>query len=103
MLNEVEEENPSMSDVDKVGDIELQEIAKSMEDSILKIKDIQTDTDDLFEHPLHDLLGLDKQLRSIRGSLKAEVAKSLNWKNASLKSDENLRNSENIPENTMMR
>ena len=48
-----------------------------MEDSIFKIKDVQTDTDDLFEYPLHDLLGLDKQLRSIRGSLKVEVAKKL--------------------------
>ena len=77
MLNEVEEEIPSASDVDKVGDIELQEITKSMEDSIFQIKDIQTDTDDLFEHPLRELLGLDKQLRSIRGSLKVEVAKKL--------------------------
>ena len=34
-------------------------------------------TDDLFEHPLRDLLGLDKQLRSIRGSLKVEVAKKV--------------------------
>ena len=76
MLNEVEKEIPSASDVDKAGDIELQEIAKGMEDSIFKIKDVQTDTD-LFEHPLHDLLGLDKQLRSIRGSLKVEVAKKV--------------------------
>ena len=52
MLNKMEEEIPSASDVDKVGDKELQEIAKSMEDLIFKIKDIQTDTDDLFEHPL---------------------------------------------------
>ena len=52
MLNEVEEEIPSASDVDKVGDIELQEIAKSTEDLIFQIKDAQTDTDDLFEHPL---------------------------------------------------
>ena len=77
MLNEVEEEIPSASDVDKVGDIELQEIAKSMEDLIFQIKDIQTDTDELFEHPLRELLGLDTQLRTIRGSLKVEVAKKL--------------------------
>ena len=31
----------------------------------------------LFKHPLCELLGLDKQLRSIRGSLKVEVAKKL--------------------------
>ena len=77
MLNEVEEEIPSASDVDQAGDIELQEIVKSTEDSIFKIKDIQTDTDDLFKHPLQELLGLDKQLRSIRGSLKVEAAKKL--------------------------
>ena len=33
--------------------------------------------EDLFEHPLHKLLGLDKQLRSIRGSLKVELAKKV--------------------------
>ena len=69
MLNKVEEEIPSASDVDKAGDIELQEIAKSKEDLIFQIKDVQRDTDELFEHPLRELLGLDTQLRSIRGSL----------------------------------
>ena len=77
MLNLVEEEIPSASDVDKVGDIELQEIAKSTEDLIFQIKDVQTDTNDLFKHPLRELLGLDIQLRSIRGSLKVEVAKKV--------------------------
>ena len=75
LLNKVEEEIPSASDVDKAGDIELQEIVKITEDLIFQIKDIQTDTDDLFEHPLRELLGLDTRLRSIRGSLKVEIAK----------------------------
>ena len=44
---------------------------------ISQIKDVQADTEDLFEHPLRELLGLDKQLRSIRGSLKVEVAKKV--------------------------
>ena len=44
---------------------------------ISQIKDVQTDTEGLFEHPLRELLGLDKQLRSIRGSLKVEVAKKV--------------------------
>ena len=52
MLNKAAEELPSESDVDKADDIELQEIVKSTEDLIFQIKDIQTDTDDLFEHPL---------------------------------------------------
>ena len=77
MLNKVEEEIPSVSDVDKADDIELQEIAKSIEDLIFQIEDVQTDTDDLFEHRLRELRGLDAQLRTIRGSLKVEVAKKL--------------------------
>ena len=44
MLNKVEEEILSASDVDKAGDIELKEIAKSTEDLIFQIKDVQTDT-----------------------------------------------------------
>ena len=43
----------------------------------VKFKDAQTDTEDLFENPLRELLGLDKQLRSIRGSLKVEMAKKV--------------------------
>ena len=77
MLNKAVEELTFASDITKVDDIELQEIAEKASDIISQIKDVQTDTDDLFEHPLHDLLGLDKQLRSIRGSLKVEVAKKV--------------------------
>ena len=102
MLNKAAEELPSESDITGVDDIELQEIAEKASGIISQIKDVQTDTDDLFEHPLRELLGLDKQLRSIRGSLKVEVAKRLSWKNTSLKSAESLRNFENILENTMM-
>ena len=57
---------------------------------ISQIKDIQTDTEDLFEHPLHDLLGLDKQLRSIRGSLKVEVAKRVELEEHITKDRQNL-------------
>ena len=57
-------------------DIELQEIAEKASDIIFKINN-QSQTDELFEHPSCDLLGLDKQRRSIRGSLKVEVAKKL--------------------------
>ena len=55
----------------------MEEIAEKASDIISQIKDVQTDTDDLFEHPLGELLGLDKQLRSIRGSLKVEVVKKV--------------------------
>ena len=37
----------------------------------------QSQTAELFEHLLRKLLGLDKQLRSIRGLLKVEVAKKV--------------------------
>ena len=73
MLNKAAEELPSESDITKADDIELEEIAKSTEDLISQL----TQTDDLFEYPLHELLGLDKQLRSMRDSLKVEVAKKV--------------------------
>ena len=77
ILNKAAEELPSESDITGADDIELQEIAEKASGIISQIKDVQTDTDDLFEHPLRELLGLDKQLRSIRGSLKVEVAKKI--------------------------
>ena len=77
MLSKAAEELPSESDITKADDIELQEIAEKALGMISQIKDIQTDTEDLFEHPLRELLGLNKQLRSIRGSLKVEVAKKV--------------------------
>ena len=77
MLNKAAEELPSESDITGADDIELQEIAEQASGIISQIKDVQTDTEDLFEHPLCELLGLDKQLRSIRGSLKVEIAKKV--------------------------
>ena len=77
MLNKAAEELPSESDITKVDDIELQEIAEKALGIISQIKDVQTDTEDFFEYPLRELLGLDKQLKSIRGSLKVELAKKI--------------------------
>ena len=81
MLNKAAEELPSESDITRADDIELQEIAekatKSTEDLISHLNDQQSQKDDLLEYPLRELLGLDKQLRSIRGLLKVEVAKKL--------------------------
>ena len=77
ILNKAEQELPSESDITKADDIELQEIAEKASGIISQIKDVQTDTEDLFTHPLRELLGLDKQLRSIRGSLKVEVVKKV--------------------------
>ena len=67
-LNKAQEELPSASDVDKADDIELQEIAENSLRSIenLNQKVQEEITEDL---PMREPLGLDKQLRSIRGSL----------------------------------
>ena len=77
MLNKAAEELPSESDITKADDIELQAIVGKASGIISQIKDVQTDIEDLFKHPLCELLGLDKQLRSIKGSLKVEVAKKV--------------------------
>ena len=65
---------PSTSDIANADDIELQEIAenvvRNMENLIVQLEG--ESSEDL---PMHELLGLDKQLRSIRGSLRVEVAK----------------------------
>ena len=53
ILNKAAEELPSISDIDKADDIELQEILKSMEDLISQLMQ----TDDLFECPSCELLG----------------------------------------------
>ena len=65
---------PSSSEIANADEIELEEIVKSTEGLFSQINN-QTQTDDLLENPLCELLGLNKQLRTIRGSLKVEVAK----------------------------
>ena len=75
-LMEKRAELPSSSEIAKADEIELEEIVKSTEDLISQLNE-QTQTDDLLENPLQELLGLDKQLRTIRGSLKVEVAKKV--------------------------
>ena len=52
MLNKAAAELPSESDITGVNDIELQEIAEKASGIISQIKDVQTDTEDLFEHPV---------------------------------------------------
>ena len=75
-LNKAEEEMSSTSDVARADDIELQEItenvARSTENLIAQLEG--ESSDDL---PMRELLCQDKQLRSIRGSLKVKVAKKV--------------------------
>ena len=75
-LMEKQAKLPSSSEIAGTDEIGLEEIAKSTEDLIFQINN-QSQTDKLFKHPLCELLGLDKQLRSIRGSLKVEVVKKV--------------------------
>ena len=81
MLKRVEEEVPSVSDVAKADDIELQEIrenaAKSTEDLIAQLDNPTHSPGDSLEHPLHEHLGLDKELRNIWGSLKVETGEKV--------------------------
>ena len=55
MLNKAAERLPSESDITEADDIELQEIVEKASGIISQIKDVQTDTEDLFEHPLREL------------------------------------------------
>ena len=75
-LMEKQAQLPSIHEIAGADEIELEEIAKSTEDLIFQINN-QSQTDELFEHSSRKLLGLDKQLRTIRGSLKVEAAKKL--------------------------
>ena len=74
MLNRVEEDMPSASDITKADDIKLQEITenamRSTEDLIAQFEGQET-------LPMCEFLGLDKQLRSVKGSPKVEVAKKV--------------------------
>ena len=73
MLNKVKEELPSESGIVKADDIELQETAENASRSMENLNQ-QLEGEDL---PMRELLGLDKQLRSIKNSLKVEVAKKV--------------------------
>ena len=75
MLNKVKEELPSASGVDKADDMELQEI---MENALRSTEDLISQMPQTDEYPLCELLELDKQLRSIRGSLR------LRWQKGSV-------------------
>ena len=79
MLNKIEEEPPSTSKLTKASDVKLENltdmVTTNVEEMLHMERDIQTD--DLFEYPLREVLGLDKELKNIRGSLASEVAKKV--------------------------
>ena len=84
---EIEEKLPSASDITKADEIELKEITRKAidvnEDLIKEIssdRGTQTGEDDPDMPTMRELQGLDKELRSIRGSLKVEAAKKVEIK-----------------------
>ena len=75
---------PSASDIGKANEIEMQEFTRKAidanEDLIREIssdRGTQTGEDDPDMPTMRELVGLDKELRSIRGSLKVEAAKKV--------------------------
>ena len=60
MLNKTQEELPSESDITGADDIELQEIAEKATKSTEDLISQQSQTEDLLEYPLQELLALDK-------------------------------------------
>ena len=72
----MKEELPSASNVNKADDMELQEIMENTSRSMENLNK-QLEDESSGDLPMRELLGLDKQLRSIRGSLKVEVAKKV--------------------------
>ena len=75
-LNKAKEELPSVSDKAKADDIELQEITENTSRSMENLNQ-QLEGGSSEDLPMRELLGLDKQLRSIRGSLKVEMGKKV--------------------------
>ena len=65
MLSSVEQELPLMSDIAKADNIEQQEITentvRSTKDLIVQLDNQTKPPGNLFEHPLDECLGLDKE------------------------------------------
>ena len=96
---------PSSSEIDRASDIKLQEMT---ERPITAIKDFlqeissdrgtQTGEDDPEMPTMQELVGLDKELRSIRGSLKVEAAKKVELEQHIEREKTKLSRIENNPE-----
>ena len=76
IINKAEEELPSTSDVANADESILQKITKNVAGSMKNLIE-QLEGESSKDLPMGELLGLDKQLRSIRGSSKVEVAKKV--------------------------
>ena len=83
-LSKIEKELPSASDVGRANEIEMQDLTgkaiavnKDLIREISSDRGTETGEDDPDMPTMRELVGLDKQLRSIRGSLKVEATKKV--------------------------
>ena len=98
MLNKMEDELPSASDIGKVDDTELQECTKNAARITKNLIEQLNGLDDL---PMHKLIGLDKQLRSISCSLKWRWQRRFSYSNSSTEKSISLKKFETIQSTTM--
>ena len=78
MLNKIEEELPSTCKI-TASDVEFKNLTDMLTTNVQEMIHMERDTqtDDLFKYPLCELLGLDKELKNIQGSLASEAAKKV--------------------------
>ena len=78
MLNKIEEELPSTCKI-TASDVEFKNLTDMLTTNVQEMIHMERDTqtDDLFKYPLRELLGLDKELKNIQGSLASEAAKKV--------------------------
>ena len=90
ILNKTEADLPTSFGIAKADDLELENIAssasKSTSDLIAVLKDSkQTSTDDLFEYPLRELLGLGRTMKTIQGYINGQMSqRKLNYQSISI-------------------
>ena len=79
MPNKIKEQLPSTSKILKASEVELENLTDMVTTNVEEMIHMERDTQtvDLFKYPLRELLGLDKELKKIRGSLASEVAKKV--------------------------
>ena len=97
-LNKLNQDLPSTSDIDNASNIELINIADQVHRSIENLEHVSqsTQTDNLFELPMRELLSLDKEARTRTGHIK-----TLNSKMVSINQEiEEIQNKIDVLENS---
>ena len=102
-FNRASDNLPSTSKINKAGDIELQEIVENVIDNTENLTDSirqgqETRTDDSLQYPMRELLAFDRQLKTIRGSLRSEIGKRIYTENHIGREEKKLQEMKNYPE-----